>query len=211
MMSTNDKIHLLVVDDHPMVLEGMRSMLAQFGFVQLTGLATNAWEAMDMIKKERPHIVLTDINMPEVTGIELAEKIRKEFPGIKVIAMSTFKERSYIAQMIQHGAVGYLLKSASREEIEEALLRVYEGFMYMSQHLHMTEPEQKETQQLPVLTSREKEVLQLISDGCTNPEIAKRLFISLHTVDTHRKNLLTKFNVNNTALLIKIATKADLL
>ncbi len=186
-------------------------MLAQFGYVHLTGLASNAWEAMDLIKQERPHIVLTDINMPEVSGIELAEKIRREFPGVKVIAMSTFKERSYIAQMIQHGAVGYLLKSASREEIEEALLRVYEGYMYMSHHLHMTEPEQQETKQLPVLTSREKEVLQLISDGCTNPEIAKRLFISLHTVDTHRKNLLTKFNVNNTALLIKIATKAALL
>ncbi|PZR26090.1 MAG: hypothetical protein DI535_15540 [Citrobacter freundii] len=105
----------------------------------LSGLASNAWEAMDLIKKEIPDIVLTDINMPEVSGIELTEKIKTEFPAIKVIAMSMFKERSYIAQMIQHGAAGHLLKSASREEIEEALLRVYEGNLYMSQHLRLAE------------------------------------------------------------------------
>lgn len=208
---SKDKINVLIVDDHPMVLEGMRSMLTQFGFVTLSGLASNAWEAMDLIKKEMPDIVLTDINMPEVSGIELAEKIKMEFPAIKVIAMSTFKERSYIAQMIQHGAAGYLLKSASREEIEEALLRVYEGHLYMSQHLRLAEADKREMKNVPVLTSREKEILILIADGCTNPQIADKLCISLHTVDSHRKNLLTKFDVNNTALLIKIAAKANLL
>ncbi|MET0465911.1 MAG: response regulator transcription factor [Chitinophagaceae bacterium] len=211
MSSNKDKISVMVVDDHPMVLEGMQSMLSQFGFVDLAGLATNAFEAMELIKKHQPDIVLTDINMPEVSGIELAEKIKTECPGVKVIAMSTFKERSYISQMLQHGAVGYLLKSASREEIEEALLRVHEGYLYMSQHLHLAEAEKKELKNLPVLTSREKEVLQLIADGSTNPQIAEKLFISLHTVDTHRKNLLMKFGVNNTALLIKIAAKANLL
>ena len=210
-METTDKINVLVVDDHPMVLEGMRSMLLQFGFVNLTGLAANAWEAIDLIKKQAPDIILTDINMPEVSGIEMAEKIRKEFPGIKLIAMSTFKERSYISQMIQNGAVGYLLKSASREEIEEALLSVYEGKFYMSQHLHLADAEKKEVKKMPVLTSREKEILSLIADGCTNPQIAEKLTISLYTVDTHRKNLLMKFDVNNTALLIKIAAKGNLL
>jgi two-component system, NarL family, nitrate/nitrite response regulator NarL len=210
-MNRKDKISVLVVDDHPMVLEGMRSMLAQLEFVTLTGLASNAWEAMDLLKQQPPDIVLTDINMPDVSGIELAEKIRKEFPAVKVVAMSTFKERSYISQMIQHGAVGYLLKSASREEIEEGLLQVYKGYLYMSQHLNLAEAEKKEMKNVPVLTTREKEILALIADGCTNPQIAEKLFISLHTVDTHRKNLLTKFNVNNTALLIKIAAKASLL
>jgi two-component system, NarL family, nitrate/nitrite response regulator NarL len=210
-MSNKDKINVLVVDDHPMVLEGMRSMLAQFGFVHLAGLAANAYEAMDIIKQEQPDIVITDINMPEVSGIELAEKIKKEFPQVKVIAMSTFKERSYISQMIQNSAAGYLLKSASREEIEEALLSVYEGKLYMSLNLHLGEAEVKEMKDLPVLTSRENEVLLLIADGWTNPQIAEKLHISLHTVDTHRKNLLTKFKVNNTALLIKMAAKANLL
>jgi two-component system, NarL family, nitrate/nitrite response regulator NarL len=210
-MNTKDKISVLVVDDHPMVLEGMRSMLSQFGFVTLAGTAASAAEAIDLIKQEQPDIVLTDINMPEISGIELAQKIKAEFPAVRVIAMSTFKERSYISQMIQHGAAGYLLKSASREEIEEALLSVYEGQLYMSINLSMEKSELKEMKNIPVLTSREKEVLQLIADGSTNPQIAEKLHISLHTVDSHRKNLLTKFNVNNTALLIKLAAKGNLL
>ena len=122
-----DKIYVLIVDDHPMVLEGMSAMLAQIEFVVNAGTAVNAYEAMQQIKNAAPDIVITDINMPEVSGIELALKIRKEFPGVKIIAMSTFKERSYISQMIQNGAAGYLVKSASREEIEEAILSVYEG------------------------------------------------------------------------------------
>lgn len=210
-MDKTDKIAVLVVDDHPMVLEGMRSMLLQFQFVHLTGLAANGWEAIELIKQEQPHIVLTDINMPEVSGIDLAEKIKKEFPSIKIIAMSTFKERSYISQMIQHGAAGYLLKSASKEEIEEALLRVYEGYLYMSQDLHLADPEKKAAQHAHVLTSREKEILELIAEGCTNPQIAEKLFLSPHTVDSHRKNLLLKFNVKNTASLILQASKEGLI
>jgi len=124
--------------------------------------------------------------------------------------MSTFKERSYISQMIQQGAAGYLVKSASKEEIEEAILSVFEGKLYMSLDLNMSTVEEKEIKNMPTLSMREKEVLQLIADGFTNPQIAEKLFLSLHTVDSHRKNLLTKFGVNNTASLIKTAAKNDL-
>lgn len=109
-----------------MVLEGMRSMLTQINFVDIVGTAANAYEAIELIKAAAPDIVITDINMPEISGIELTLKI-KRIPEIKVIAMSTFKERSYITQMIQNGASGYLIKSASKEEIEEAILSVHEG------------------------------------------------------------------------------------
>ncbi|MGN7786881.1 response regulator [Niabella sp. 22666] len=205
-----DKIKVLVVDDHPMVLEGMRSMLTLINFVALTGIVPNAYEAMEAIKKEEPAIVFTDINMPEVSGIELTEKIKKEFPEVKIIAMSTFKERSYISQMIQQGASGYLVKSASKEEIEEAILSVYEGRLYISPDISLTQAEKQEIKNIPVLSSREKEVLQLIADGKTNPQIAEQLFLSMHTVDSHRKNLLTKFGVNNTAALIKLAARHSL-
>jgi two-component system, NarL family, nitrate/nitrite response regulator NarL len=124
--------------------------------------------------------------------------------------MSTFKERSYISQMIQNGASGYLVKSASKEEIEEAILSVYEGKLYMSLDINLSEADKQEQTDMPVLSSREKEVLQLISDGYTSPQIASKLFISLHTVDSHRKNLLTKFDVNNTAGLIKLAAKYNM-
>lgn len=202
-----DKIRVMVVDDHPMVLEGMKSMLQQLSFVELTGVAANAYEAMELIKKNTPDIVITDINMPEISGIELALKIRNEHPTVRVIAMSTFKERSYISQMIQNGAAGYLVKSAAREEIEEALLSVHEGKLYMSLDINLSSNDRQELGNIPVLSTREKEVLQHIADGLTNPQIASKLFISLHTVDSHRKNLLTKFGVNNTAGLIRMAVK----
>ncbi len=193
-----------------MVLEGMSAMLAQIEFVEIAGTAANAYEAMQEIKLATPDIVITDINMPEVSGIELALKIRKEFPAVKIIAMSTFKERSYISQMIQNGAAGYLVKSASREEIEEAILSVYEGKLYMSLDINLSATDKQELTDMPVLSSREKEVLVLIADGFTNPQIAGKLFISLHTVDSHRKNLSTKFAVNNTASLIKLAARYNM-
>lgn len=193
-----------------MVLEGMQTMLSQISFVAITGLACNAYEAMELIKANPPHIVITDISMPEISGIELTEKIRKEHPEVKVIAMSTFNERSYISRMVQNGASGYILKSAGREEIEEAILTVQEGKLYMSVDLQLNRQEQQEISKVPLLTSREKEVLLLIAEGYTNPQIAEKLFVSPYTVDTHRKNLLTKFEVNNTAGLIKLAAKYGL-
>jgi two-component system, NarL family, nitrate/nitrite response regulator NarL len=205
-----DKVKVLVVDDHPMVLEGMKSMLQQIEYVDLTGIASNAYEALEKIKTTFPDIVITDINMPEISGIELTLKIRKEYPSVKVIAMSTFKERSYISQMVQNGASGYLVKSASKEEIEEAILSVYEGKLYMSVDINLSANEKEKLISVPTLSSREKEVLVLIADGFTNPQIAAKLFLSMHTVDSHRKNLLTKFEVNNTASLIKLASKYNL-
>lgn len=205
-----NKIKVLVVDDHPMVLEGMRSMLAQINFVHICGTVCSAYGAVESIKQLTPDIVITDINMPEISGIELALKIKNEFPDVKVIAMSTFKERSYISQMIQNGASGYLVKSASKEEIEEAILSVYEGKLYMSLDINLSATDKQELDNIPILSSREKEILLLIADGFTNPQIAAKLFISLHTVDSHRKNLLTKFTVNNTASLIKLAARYNM-
>lgn len=205
-----DKIKILVVDDHPMVLEGMRSMLAEIDFVAIAGLAQNAYQAMELIKGHMPDIVITDISMPEISGIELAAKIRKEHPVVKVIAMSTFNERSYISQMVQQGASGYLLKSASKEEIEAAILTVAAGKLYMSLDLELSRQDRQEIKKMPVLTSREQEVLLLIAEGFTNAQIAEKLFVSPYTVDSHRKNLLTKFEVNNTAGLIKLAVRNGL-
>ena len=206
-----DKIKIIVVDDHPMVIEGMKAMLNQIRYVDLCATASNAYEALEKIKKNLPELVITDINMPEITGIELASKLKKEFPNLKIIGMSTFNERSYISQMIQNGADGFLVKSASKEEIENAISAVLEGKMFFSSDLGVSQSEQKELKDQPTLTRREKEILKLIADGFTNPQIAEKLFISLYTVETHRKNLLSKFNTNNTASLIKIAATNGLL
>ena len=205
-----EKIRVLIVDDHPMVLEGMKAMLSNFNYITVVGTARNAFEAMDLLKATPADVAIVDINLPEVNGIELTAKIKKEFPVVKVLAMSTFTERSYISQMIQNGASGYLVKSASKEEIEAAILSAKEGKLYLSIDNQNVDLNTELISDVPIVSRREKEVLQLIVDGLTNPQIAEKLFISLHTVDSHRKNLLTKFNVNNTASLIRIAVKFSL-
>lgn len=206
-----EKISVAIVDDHPIVLEGMRAMLSQIASVHIVGTSTDAEGMMDLLRREKTDLLITDINMPGVTGIELAAMVSREFPSVRILAMSTFKERSYVAQMIQNGASGYILKSSGKEEIEDAIYSVFEGRIYVGNELNWTRSDQNRISQLPVLSSREKEVLQLIAEGLPNPQIAARLHLSLHTVDSHRKNLLTKFGVNNTAMLIHMASKNNII
>ena len=206
-----DKIKVVIVDDHPIVIEGMRSMLQQIAYLELCATADNAFRAMEMVKEHNPDLVITDINLPEVSGIELTIRLKKEYSGIKVIGISTFNERSYVSQMIQGGADGFLVKSAPKEEIEKAITSVMEGQMYLSVDVNMNTQEKKDLKSQPMLTRREKEILHLIAEGLTNPQIAEKLFISLNTVDSHRKNLLSKFDVPNTAVLISKAVKGGVL
>jgi len=205
-----DKIKVIVVDDHPMVIEGMRAMLQQIPYVELCATATDTFMALENVEEHQPSLIIVDINLPEVSGIALTAKLKKEHPGIKVIGMSTFNERSYVSQMIQSGADGFLVKSASKEEIEKAISSVVDGRMFLSVDVDMNTQEKKDLNNKPVLTRREKEVLLLIAEGLTNPQIAEKLFISLHTVDSHRKSLLGKFEVNNTATLISKAVRMGL-
>lgn len=205
-----EHIRVLIVDDHPMVIEGMKSLLSNISFVQVAGVAMNAFEAVAILKNTLIQVAIVDINLPDINGIELTKKIKTDYPAVQVLAMSTFKERSYISQMIQNGASGYLVKSASKEEIEEAILSAHEGKLYLSLDINTIDVNKHLHTPLPVISTREKEVLQLIADGLTNPQIAAQLFISLHTVDSHRKNLLTKFGVSNTATLIKIAVRNNI-
>jgi DNA-binding NarL/FixJ family response regulator len=197
---------ILLVDDHTLVIEGMRALLERTPFVHIVGTAGNAADAIVLLKENVINITFVDINLPDISGIELCAIIRKEFPGTQVIALSTFKQRSFVKQMIGNGAAGYLVKSADREEIEAAIQAVLSGKMYFSNEIsNATESVNEE--EAPTLTRREKEIMQLIAEGKTSYEIAHSLFLSIYTVDTHRKNLLTKFEVSNTALLIKMATK----
>lgn len=199
-------IKILLVDDHTLVLEGMRALLERIPGVQITGTAGNAFDAIALLKKAVADIAFVDINLPDISGIELCAKIRKEFPQTQVIALSTFKQRSYVTQMIGNGAAGYLVKSADREEIEAAIQSVLAGKMYFSNEIG-SEQSMVNENEAPTLTKREKEIMKLLAEGKTSNEIASELFLSAYTVDTHRKNLLTKFEVNNTALLISRATK----
>jgi DNA-binding NarL/FixJ family response regulator len=206
-------IKVFIIDDHPMVVAGLNSLLGRLENIEVAGAVSNAFDAIPFLKKNKVDVILLDINLPDISGIDLCKKIHKEFPEIKILGISTFSERSYISRMIENGASGYLIKSASAEEIVEAIDTVLKGKMYLSVSMeHIAKPLSiMPSDNLPALTKREKEILQLISEGLTNNQIAEKLFISPLTVDSHRKNLLTKLNVNNTASLIKLAVQNGLI
>ncbi|HWB93720.1 MAG TPA: response regulator transcription factor [Puia sp.] len=205
-------ISIFIVDDHPVVIEGLTSVIQRLKGHQVIGTARNAIDAIDMLKKAAGDVLLLDIDLPDISGIDLCKKVRNEFPALKILGISTFSDRSYISRMIQNGAHGYLIKSASQEQIAEAIASVMAGKLYMSLDMaHLLRPiSVVATDQLPQLTKREKEVLQHIAAGLTNIQIAAKLFVSPSTVDTHRKNMLTKLQVNNTAALIRLAVEHGL-
>jgi DNA-binding NarL/FixJ family response regulator len=151
-----------------------------------------------------------DINLPDKNGIELCKEVRQLYPSVFIIGLSTFNQQSFIQKMMENGASGYVLKNATQEELMEAIKTVANGKTYLSDEaaLSLRKSTAGET---PVLTRREKEVLGLIADGLTNNEIASKLFISVTTVDTHRKNLLAKFDARNIASLIKAAMQMQLI
>jgi len=204
-------IKVLIVDDHPMILEGLKALLSEDESLKITQLCTNAIDTLAAIKQDMPDVALLDINLPDINGIELCGKIKSEFPAIKTIALTTFSERSYVNKMLEAGASGYLIKSSTREEITHAIKQVFKGGMVLNVPFDLVQNEVFQKQRTPFLTPREKEVLQLIAEGLTNPQIAEKIFVSVLTVNSHRKNLLSKFEVSNTASLIREAAKMGLI
>jgi|APTNR8051073442_1049403.scaffolds.fasta_scaffold00213_41 DNA-binding NarL/FixJ family response regulator len=205
-------IQVFIIDDHPMVIEGIKSLLSNSSIVEICGSAQDGYSALEALKTKEVEVTLVDINLPDLNGIDLCGMIKKQFPKIKVLGLSTFKERSYITRMISAGASGYLLKNASREELEDAISAAWRGQLYMSLEAAaiLTKPA-PDKPELPLLTAREKEILQLIAEGLTNQDIAEKLFISPLTVDSHRKNLLAKFGVKNTAAMVRFAIEFKLI
>lgn len=200
-------VKVFIVDDHQIVVAGLKTLLEGLKEIEIAGAVSNAFEAIPFLKNNQVDVVLLDINLPDVSGIDLCKKINKEFPSVKILGISSFSERSYISRMIENGALGYLIKSAPAEEIAEAIQTVMQGRTYLSLSMeHLIHPVNSgSVNALPAITKREKEVLALIAEGLTNNQIAEKLFISPLTVDSHRKNLLTKLQVNNTAALIRLA------
>ena len=205
-------IHLLIVDDHAMVREGLKVLLEPLEYVAIVGVAATGAEALAAARQLRPDVVLLDINLPDMSGIDVCQTLTAEQPGLKILALTTFNERLYVTRMMQAGAAGYVLKNALPEELAEAITRVFAGKKFFSeevQNLLLQAPAEEAA--APLLTRREKEVLAAIADGHTSQHVADALHVSLLTIETHRRNLLTKFGVNNTALLIRQAAQLGLI
>lgn len=196
-------IRLYFVDDHPLILEGLRSLLSMEADIQLAGETRNGISCLRFLDQHTADVVLLDTLLPDISGAELCANIKKRYPEVAVLGLSYHKNDSGIAGMLDSGASGCLMKNADKEELLKAIHDVYSGRTYLSAELKQA---LKADGVLHLhITKREKEVLWLIANGHTNHEIAEKLFISSDTVDSHRRNLLGKFNARNTAMLIKCA------
>ncbi|TXH30031.1 MAG: response regulator transcription factor [Cyclobacteriaceae bacterium] len=200
---------VFIVDDHPMVVEGMRSMLQQLDGVEVCGHATNARSCLGYFVKNTADVVLLDINLPDQNGIEVCQTLLQQNPTLKIIALTNFDQLTYIQRMKDAGAKGYLLKNASLDEIEQALQAVTSNEEYWLGRNNLRDTIKDHNQLL--LTRREIEVLKLIAEGLTNQEIADKLFVSASTIDSHRKSLISKFQVKNTAALIRTALEKKII
>ena len=205
-------IRVFIVDDHPVVIEGIHSLLQNEKDIVWMGQATNAQSCLGFFVNNTADVVLMDISMPGMDGVELCLVLKEKYPGIFILGLSTFNQGIYIKKMLENGASGYILKNSSKEELINAIHHVYDGEVFINGEVaeSLRDHQRASKFELPVLTPREKEVLQLISEGYTNPQIAEKIFLSPFTVDSHRKNLLAKLGVKNTASLVKLAVERKL-
>lgn len=203
------KTKLFIVDDHYIVIEGIRALLDQHPDIEWLGYAMTAGSCLAFLENNKPDIILMDINLPDTNGIALCGEVKKKYPHTSVIGLSTFNQQSFVRNMVDSGASGYVLKNATREELLTAIKTVHDGKIYYSDDV--AELVKQSPAAEIIITRREKEVLVFISEGLTNAQIAEKLFISVTTVDSHRKNLLTKFNTPNVAALITQAMRLQLI
>lgn len=206
-------IRVFIVDDHPVVVEGIHSLLQNEKDITWMGQAMNASSCLGFFINNTADVVLMDISMPGMDGIELCAIMKEKYPGIFILGLSTFNQGLYIKKMMENGASGYILKNSSKEELLKAIHTACNGGIFFSGEAGeaLMEYQKSSITHLPELSPREKEILGLIAEGYTNPQIAEKIFLSSFTVDSHRKNLLAKLNVKNTASLIKLAVERKLI
>lgn len=207
-------IKVLLADDHQIIIDGLRFILDQEETVEVVGEASDGREVLDKLKNREVDIVILDINMPVLDGIDTMIRIRESHPEVKVLMLTMYNNAEFIKKLNQAGADGFILKNTGKEELMTALNTLSEGKTYYGQEVTKTLLDSQNKSKQPdkiELTKREKEVLGLLADGLTTSEISEKLFISTHTVESHRKNLLSKFRVKNTTGLVKFAYQNGIL
>lgn len=207
-------IQIIIADDHQLFADGMASLLKTIPDVLLNAIVHNGKELLEKIEHTPCDLVLMDMNMPEMDGLETTKILKKVKPELKVLMVTMSNTKEHITKLLAAGADGYLLKNTGKEELEKAIRVLMSGDSFYSKEVTeriMEGLQKKKTQHtetyLIELTEREKEVLKLIALECTTAEIAEKLFISTHTVETHRKNLISKLQVKNIAGLVRYAVQ----
>ncbi len=208
-----EKITVVLVDDHVIFREGLVYVLEESGLVDVVGEASTGNEAVDMIIKKQPDLVIMDVSIPEMTGLEVTSRVKDLLPDLKVLILSMYENQEYIDKAFANGAAGYVLKDAAGAELMNAITVILNGKTYLSpsvtskivkKYVSMQSIQGEEEIQL---TNRETEILQLLALGKTNKEISEKLFISIKTVETHRKNIMTKLDLHNLADVVRYAVK----
>lgn len=218
---THHKVKIIIVDDHEIIRDGIKALLSNTEHIEIVGEASNGKEAIKILKEYCDvDLVLMDISMPIMNGIDATKYISANFTNLKVLTLTMHDDDVHIIKMLQAGALGYVFKTTGKNELVEAINTIADGESYFTkeaskaimQHFMKNKVNSKKSARSPLLhlTKREKEVLILITDELTNLEIADKLFLSHRTIDTHRRNLLQKLGVKNTAGLVKYALKHGL-
>jgi len=206
-------ITIMIADDHQLFIDGIRSALESIQDFEVVGEALNGYQVLEQLEAGLlPDLILMDINMPKLDGLDSTRQVSKKYPDIKIIALSQYDEKRFVKRMVKNGASGYLLKDAGKDQIEKAIRKVIEGERYFCERLsiRMVEQEIKEentSNLFPKLSVRELEVLHLICKDFSSQEISEKLFISFHTVESHRANLMQKAGVKKTAGLVRWAVE----
>jgi DNA-binding NarL/FixJ family response regulator len=210
-------IKIIIADDHQLFIDGIKSLVKTMKNMEIVAEVNNGKELLEVLEKKTCDIVLMDINMPEMDGIEATKLVKTKHPLLKILMLTMFSSRDYIEKLLRAGADGYILKNTGKAELQEAIETLMNGESYFSKEVteRIMEGLQKKKNMekstyLVELTEREIDVLKLIVQEFTTAEIAEKLFISTHTVETHRKNLISKLNVRNIAGLVKYAMQNGL-
>ncbi len=210
------RIRVLLVDDHPLVIDGIQARLEDEGAIDVVGRGGNGQEAIALSQKLQPDVVLMDISMPVMNGLEATRILSQDLPNIRVLILSMHDNREYMVQLIQAGAKGYILKDVSAAEMVKAVETVYQGGTYFSASASQTlfsnfdQPAAREGRKETQLTQREQTVLKLLAEGHNNKEIARVLGISVRTVETHRQNIKSKLDIHTAAGLTRYAIEHNL-
>ncbi|HYV91859.1 MAG TPA: response regulator transcription factor [Chitinophagales bacterium] len=213
MSAHKNKIRIAIVDDHQLFIEGIKALINDIESFVLVGQAGNGAQLLELLKTTEADVVLMDVYMPGMDGIEATHKVKSKYPNVKILALSMVEDAKHISDMLKAGALGYLLKSTGKQELIEAIKTVYAGERYLNQEVSMklvelvlkakNEPQQAPSDRNPSITKREHEIIRLIGQEMTNEEIARELNNSPMTITTHRKNILRKLNLKNTAGMVR--------
>ncbi|AOW19532.1 response regulator [Urechidicola croceus] len=200
-------IQIAIAEDHQSLIDGIELLLRNEENISIVGTANDGEELIEIVRRKKPQIVITDIRMPKIDGIAATKIIKKEFPDIKIIAFTMFSEENAIIKMMDAGASGYLLKNSSLNDVLEAIKQVFTGEKYFGKNVNINAIDNSISKPKGVLSKRQLEILSLVGQGKTSREIAEELFIGVQTVDTHRKNMIRILGLHGKGELLRYAVE----